>query len=165
MTPGEDTRDEVRSWRDQRRGIAARDADDVGSVVGYGAFLLLSSATVAEAIVAQRNVEIVHVVVTNAEDVRSVFGDVTDQIDVTLGTILKTLTRSTDLIGRVTDSSYSILMDGVPRGAGLLLADRIIRAAESYNAIRGLEWPIDVSCEVLDGAAVQLLPDVFDISV
>ncbi len=134
-------------------------------MVSYPAFLLLSSAAVAEAIERSHNIEIVHVVVTNAADVCSVFGDVSDQIDVTLGTILKTLTRATDLIGRVNGSSYSILIENAPTGAGLLLADRIIRAAESYNAIRGLEWPIDVSCEVLDGDAVPQLTDVFDITV
>ncbi|MEZ5374987.1 MAG: hypothetical protein R2733_00650 [Acidimicrobiales bacterium] len=146
-----------------RGGTADDDAH--ASIVGYGAFLLLSSAAVSESIERGDNIEIVHVVVTNAADVCSVYGDVSDQIDITLGTILRTLTRSTDLIGRVSGSSYSILMEGAPHGAGLHLADRIVRAAESYNAIRGLDWPIDVSCEVLDGAAVQQLSDVFDITV
>lgn len=152
--------------RPSTEGATPTNRFDAGAtVVGYGAFLLLSSEVVAESIADQRNVEIVHVVVTNADDVCSVYGDVSDQIEVTLGTILRTLTRATDLIGRISDSRYSILMEGVPRGAGLLLADRIVKAAESYNAIRGLAWPIDVSCEVLDGVAVQQLSDVFDISV
>ncbi len=165
MVSGEEVKDESTSLRDRDTSSNPAPTTKGGAVVGYGAFLLLSSATVAESLDAGNNIEIVHVVVTNADDVNSVFGDVSDQIDVTLGTILKTLTRSTDLIGRASGASYSILMEGAPRGAGMLLADRIVRAAESYNAIRGLAWPIDVSCEILDGAAVRELTDVFDITV
>ncbi len=132
-----------------------------GELVGYGAFLLLSSATLTESIACARNIEVVHAVVTNAEDVCSVFGDVSDQIDATLGTILRNLTRSTDLIGRSATASYSVLIDDAPEGTGLVLAERIVQAAESYNTIRGLPWPIDVSCEVLDRYAVANMPDVF----
>lgn len=133
-----------------------------GDVVGYGAFLFLSSSTLSDSIDQRRSIEMVHVSITNANDISDMFGDVDDQLAITLETILRTLTRTNDLIGREDRATYSVLIADAPAGTGMLLANRIVQAVESYNEIRNLPWPIDVCCEVLDQVAVLSECDAFD---
>ncbi len=146
------------------RAYASRATDHIegGDVVGYGAFLFLSSSALSDSIEQKRNIEMVHVSITNATDISDMFGDVDDQLAITLETILRTLTRTNDLIGREDRATYSVLIEDAPDGTGMLLANRIVQAVESYNEIRNLPWPIDVCCEVLDHLAVLSECDAFD---